>query len=80
MEYAEKLIRLRCEYSDQDLSEVAYWAIFDEGSVDFSSGGGNRFLGIMHGPLENVLRHAVVMLGFWGWGPGQIRKTMCKEV
>lgn len=80
MEYEEKLNILRRKYSNHDLSEVAYWAIFDEGPVDFGASMGSRFLGLMHGSLENVLRHAVVYPGFWGWGPGQIKKTTCKHV
>ena len=67
-------------FKNHNLDEVGYWVIEDEGPIDFSSSGSRKMLAVLHGRLDNVIRKAISIPGFWGYGPGKITKIDIENV
>lgn len=62
------------------LDDVGYFAVYDEGPVDYGSSGGSRLLKVSHGKLRNVILDAFETKGFVGYGPGKIVYLPIEEV
>lgn len=53
------------------LSEEGIWQVYGEDSnADLHGSHHQPLLGIYQGKLQDVIRHAVLMSGFWQWGAG----------
>ena len=48
--------------------------IFDEGPIDYGSRSGPIKLATVSGTYENVVKYAIGLSGFWGYGPGKIKE------
>lgn len=64
------------------LNEYGIWTVYGEDSnCDM---GGHHYepkLGVFEGTLEQVIRHATQMKGFWTWGyGGRIEKTKIQKI
>ena len=59
------------------LSESGIWEVFGEDpNCDMGGHHHEPYLGKFSGTLEDVIRHAVTMSGFWQWGGGgRIRRS-----
>lgn len=53
------------------LSEHGIWKVYGEDpNCDFGGHHHSPYLGKFQGTLEEVIRHAVTLSGFWQWGAG----------
>jgi len=53
------------------LSEYGIWKVYGEDpNCDFGGHHHTPYLGKFQGTLEEVIRHAVTLSGFWQWGGG----------
>lgn len=64
------------------LSETGTWRILGEDpNCDFGGPHHSPFLGTVEGKLEDVIRYAVELPGFWQWGfGGSIEKVEVKKI
>ena len=53
------------------LNDYGFWKIEGEDpNCDLGGSHSNPYLGIVEGKLEDVIRYAVDLPGFWSWGGG----------
>lgn len=62
-------------FKDCTWDQSAWFMIYDEGPVDFGSSGNRQFLDLVYGTPREVAEYAVSLKGFWGYGPGEIRRV-----
>jgi hypothetical protein len=66
---------------NHSLNEEGIWQIFGEDpNCDFGGAHHQPELGIVEGKLEDVIRYAVSLSGFWAWGAGGDIKFLGKKV
>lgn len=77
----ERVVAFWASYSGQRLQkelaaaqvDFGTFVIKDEGQVDFGVYGRSPLvLANVRGQIDDVLRYAISLPGFWGYGPGQI--------